>query len=407
VSWAPLVTDPERAREIACAIAATLVANESAWTDRANTWLEIALLLEHLRRGGLEPPADPGYYFERGVLRLQAEETLLYLFGGVCGLGCMVIDLADEATAELVCEPIDRGLLAVLGVARWEHEFELIRGLAGIATYALQRPARPSSRRIAERVLHHLEATIQERDAGVVWWTPAAHLPEHLASQHPEGWLNLGVSHGIPGVIGVLARYLHAGVEPVRARRLLERAVTGLLSLAPASPGPRFPAYLDRGETRTAPTRLAWCYGDLGIAVMLLAAARAASEPDWEREAIDLATAAARRSYETSGVVDAGLCHGAAGNAHLFARLHAATGDATFAAAARGWYERVFAFRKPGKGIGGYVVHRQDEELVNASFLEGAIGIALALLSATQDVDPVWDRRLLADVGAFSDSARP
>src|SRR5438093_719443 len=74
-----------------------------------------------------------------------------------------------------------------------------------------------------------------------------------------------------------------------------------------------------------APTRVAWCYGDLGIAVALFLAARCVNESSWQNEALALARNVAGRPPEQSGVKDCGLCHGAAGVGHLFNRLFQAT----------------------------------------------------------------------------------
>ncbi len=132
-------------------------------------------------------------------------------------------------------------------------------------------------------------------------------------------------------------------------------------------------------------------------------AARAVGEASWEREAVDIARAAAGRDVEQSGVVDAGLCHGAAGAAHLFNRLYQATGDPALRAAALTWIEKALAYRQPGEGVGGYRmwIVGEGEELDwrnDPGFLTGSGGVGLALLAAAAPVEPVWDRLLLTDV---------
>src|SRR5262249_56737890 len=61
------------------------------------------------------------------------------------------------------------------------------------------------------------------------------------------------------------------------------------------------------------PARLAWCYGDPGVAAALLGAARSVAEPAWGREARAIARRAARRPFEQGAVRDAALGPGAAG----------------------------------------------------------------------------------------------
>jgi hypothetical protein len=170
--------------------------------------------------------------------------------------------------------------------------------------------------------------------------------------------------------------------------------------LAQQEPG-GFPA-LVATEAAEKPARLAWCYGDPGVAA-LLGAARCAAEPAWECEALAIARRAAQRPPEQSGVVDAGLYHGAAGLGHLFNRLFQATGEPWLAEAARSWFARTLAMRWPGRGIGGYAARQLGSDgvptwVADPGLLTGAAGIALALLAALTAVEPAWDRMLLVAI---------
>jgi hypothetical protein len=153
-------------------------------------------------------------------------------------------------------------------------------------------------------------------------------------------------------------------------------------------------------DSQPVMSRIAWCYGDPGMAVTLLAAARGAGEPAWERAAVETALSAASRPEELARIRDAGLCHGSAGIAHLFNRLYQATGEPRLAEAARFWFEWTLRFRQPGNGVAGFRAWNTDGEneswREDGGFLEGAAGIGLALLAATSTVEPEWDRLLLA-----------
>ena len=150
------------------------------------------------------------------------------------------------------------------------------------------------------------------------------------------------------------------------------------------------------------PARQAWCYGDPGAAIALLAAARNVGEPVWEQAALDIALRAAVRPPQQAGVKDAGLCHGAVGLGHIFNRFYQATGHAQFATAARFWYEQTLAMRQPGQGIAGYLSWGPGTDgalawVEDLGILSGAAGIGLALLAATTPLTPAWDRMLLVD----------
>ena len=141
------------------------------------------------------------------------------------------------------------------------------------------------------------------------------------------------------------------------------------------------------------------------MAAALLAAARAVGKPDWEREALDVALAATTRPDATSGIRDAGLCHGAAGLAHLFNRMYQTTGEERLAEAARFWFQRALDLRLPGQGVGGFRSWGTIGEGINdlgwrdePGFLEGSSGVGLALLGAVSEVEPAWDRVLAISV---------
>jgi lantibiotic biosynthesis protein len=159
-----------------------------------------------------------------------------------------------------------------------------------------------------------------------------------------------GLAHGLAGTVAWLAR-----VDPARARRFAAPLL----------------------DVERAPERLAWCRGDLGIACALWSAGLA-------DQALALAHASARRPEATTGVIDPGLCHGAAGVGHLFARLAHASGDATLRDAARDWHRRALAMPFPDDG--------------DLGLMRGISGVALALLAAASDEEPSWDRLFLVDL---------
>jgi len=110
----------------------------------------------------------------------------------------------------------------------------------------------------------------------------------------------------------------------------------------------------------------------------------------------------AAREPEHTGIVDAGLCHGTSGMAHLLNRCYQASGDEQLRDAAIVWFRRTLARRELGKGVGGFL---SPPENAGAGpwreahdLLEGAVGIGLTLLGACTDSEPRWDRLVLCDV---------
>lgn len=309
---------------------------------------------------------------------------------------------------------IDTALLEALQRSPWNDQYDLISGLVGLGVYAVERFPRPSGVRCLEAVIDRLEELAERRGDEVTWFTAPELLPPESREQTPHGYYNLGVAHGVPGVIALLGDACRLGVRSERARPLLDGAVRWLLGQRlPESSEPGgfcYASFVGQGIERRA-SRLAWCYGDPGIAATLLAAARSVGRPDWEREALDIAVRSASAVPERAGVRDAGLCHGAFSLAHLFNRFHHAGGGADgelFAGAARDWYRRGLDLRQPDRPLGGFVAWgpKEDREMTwldDAGFLTGAAGIGLALLAGLTDIEPEWDRLLQVDIPPAGD----
>jgi len=285
---------------------------------------------------------------------------------------------------------------------RWPFPFDLISGPVGAGVHALERLPRPSARRCLETIVDRLDEVAQRGAAGIAWPTPPELLIDERRAECPGGMHDLGLAHGVPGVVALLGAAWAADVARDRAGPLLAGAVPWLLAqeLAPGSLS-RFPKWRAAGQ-EAEPSRLAWCYGDPGVAAALMAAAAALGRDDWRQEALATALVAARRPPENSGVRDASLCHGSAGLAHIFNRLYQATGEAELGRAALRWYEQLLLGRTPDQGQGGYLFDLRTKETTirvpDFGFLNGTAGIGLALLAATSTVEPAWDRALLTSI---------
>jgi hypothetical protein len=380
-AWTALVTDAGERRRLVELIAE--LATRGGAPAGTDDLCDVALLHAYLGEAIPDREDAGGAALSRAIAQLGVGGSGAALFGGAARVGWTVTHLADAELADRVAARIDEALSRALD--DWTGDYDLIGGLAGIGVYALERGA--PARALALRVLDHLEALARPRRDGVGWFTPFERLPASQRALAPDGYWNVGLAHGSAGVIGVLARYLRAEVEPARTRRLLTAAVDGLLRGEAAGGAPRFPRwYTDRPmPSPSSPPGLRWCYGDLGIAIAVLAAARAADDAAWYADGLALARSCAATTAAASGIRDPSLCHGAFGAAHLFLRMARATGDAALAAAARAWLDR------------GVAMVREPCAL-DRSLLVGTTGVALAIHAMTSDVEPLWDRLLLADL---------
>lgn len=324
------------------------------------------------------------------------------LFSGMTGAAWALAHLSDssERGDDEMFTMVDERIRRLLAAKSPMDEYDLINGLVGIGVYALER----SPSRLAAGFLERIVAILADRavatQGGVTWRTPKARWQPWERERPHALHANLGVAHGVPGIIGLLAHAALQGVKTDRCCSLLEEVVPWLLEQQlPASAGGRF-AYATGSPGEPTPSRLAWCYGELGIAPVLLAASAATGNDAWHQEAVELGLVAAARSLESSDVQDPGLCHGAAGAGHIFNRLYQATGHPVLLAASRRWFGEALAQWNMRPGIGGFSAlargaDGEAEWVDDAGLLEGAAGVALALHAASTPVEPKWDRMLL------------
>lgn len=319
------------------------------------------------------------------------------LFGGWAGIGWLVGHLGAED--EFVEREVSRRTGAALGAwPRWSG-YDLISGLVGVGVHFAERLPGEAARGGLVRILDELEKTAVEVEGGVSWFTEADLLPEWQRKRAPQGYYNLGVAHGVPGVMWLLGKLCAHGVEADRARTLLKGSLRWLRTVHPDPETPDLPSWIAPGVAREPNRRMAWCYGPLGAAAVVWEAAREGGDSAGEEWGRTMSVACAGVEPAESGNRDAALCHGAAGNAHIFHRLYRRTGDERFREAALAWFDNTLAYRKPGVGVGGFrtwaEVDGKQGFVDDASFLGGSAGIGLALLAAITDTDPAWDRLLL------------
>jgi lantibiotic biosynthesis protein len=325
---------------------------------------------------------------DHGIEQLGQQTLGPSLHEGFTGLAWAVGQLRPKDAGEMNAE-IDDALSTYLDHAPRAAPFDVIAGLAGLAVYARERLEYPSGRRLSKAIVKRLADVAERRPGGVAWRSPK------LGRHRTRTW-DLGVAHGTPGALVVLAAACADGVASARVKARLSSAVEWMLSQELPSSSPS--CFSAEAATRE-PARAAWCYGDPGVAGALLATARAVRNRAWEKEAVRIALRAAARPLADTGVVDAGLCHGAAGLAHVFHRLYRATGDERFADAARVWIRRTLAMRRARGGFAGFVALSPGPRgkvvaKADPGFLTGAAGIALMLAAAVDEAEPTWDRVL-------------
>ncbi len=328
------------------------------------------------------------------------------LYGGYTGLGWareFVKRILGVSTQDDANEEIDELLLEQIQQLQTPANYDLVSGCVGWGIYSLERADRSTAQECIEGIVNWLDQTAEKSAEGITWHTAPVLLPEHQRKEAPNGYYNLGLAHGIPGILTFLAGAYQAKISQAKVSELLEGAVSWMLKKQlPEGLSAQFGFWFYPGVEQKS-SRHAWCYGDPGIATPLLCAARALGREDWEKKALEIGVSSAQRSFEEAGVVDPGICHGAAGLAHIFNRLYLETKHPVFAEAVRNWVKQTLQMRRPGTGVAGFSARRMGDNHEpywepEKGLLEGAAGIGLALLGASLQSDLSWDRFLAISI---------
>ncbi|WP_149829317.1 lanthionine synthetase C family protein [Streptomyces tailanensis] len=277
-------------------------------------------------------------------------------------------------------------------------EFDTIRGLTGYGAYLLRRnPGSPTMRavldycvRLTEPITHH-----EETLPGWCTETGPSGSPD---DRFPGGHANTGMAHGIGGVLALLAlaarkgtvtKGHHAALRTLLARLDRWREETGH--------GPTWPYWVTRSELRTgclapsAPRRPSWCYGTAGLARAQQLAALALGDTVRQIDAENALVAALTDPDQLKSTTDSGLCHGFAGLAHVAARTAEDAHPSTAGQLRAAIPPLLAAVHPPGADPTHAAAALVQDE--GPGLLDGAVGIALALLASSTATSPqsAWD----------------
>jgi lantibiotic biosynthesis protein len=419
MSWRPVLTgaEAERARAVALEVASRLAARKRVPDGRLSAGLgsvdsSIALVCAQLDRLFPDAGWDRAGHVHLTALAQAAERdgAPLGLFAGVAGLGFTAQRLAaGRARYGTLLAALDEAIAG--GVAASSavlarpnglstHAWDLISGITGVGVYLLARREEPAARAALEETLGALVDLMRETDGAPRWATPPEHLHEDMLEATPEGNLNCGVAHGVPGSLALMSLALMEGVEvsgQVEAMRRTADWVAGQAQLGRF--GPEWPATIPLGDVgRPTPVRPGWCYGNAGVARALWLAGQALDEPELARLGERAVRTALERQRTDRPLDSPLLCHGTAGLLQVTLHMAADSGAEDLSREARMLCLDLVERFDPDLPL-GYRAEAKIRDVrgpeADATFLDGAAGCSLVLLAAASDADPGWDRALL------------
>jgi lantibiotic biosynthesis protein len=282
-------------------------------------------------------------------------------------------------------------------------QFDLISGLTGVGAFLLCRRGHTESDAALRAILRSLVA-LTEDEGGIPRWHTPTHLmsDETTARLYPDGNLNCGLAHGIPGPLGLMALALQSGVVVEGLPETIEQVADWLSKNRVDDPwGVNWPTAVSLAQAGASspsvdpPSRTAWCYGSPGVARTLWLAGEAMDYPRYRELAVKAMEAVYRRPLPERCIDSPTFCHGVAGLLQVTLRFANDTGLPLFAEAAETLSEQLLSLYDPDSLLGYYSLEPGGQRVDQPGLLDGAPGVVLVLLAAATDVEPTWDRVFL------------
>ena len=219
----------------------------------------------------------------------------------------------------------------------------------------------------------------------------------HLNIDGTRGY-SLGLSHGVPAYIMVLIRLLESNsLDADVVKDLVAKNYKFMMQFEYKNPEKSFFPH-SIVNNAGSPSRLSWCYGDLGCALAIYKYGQLINDKTMMNKAIEIILFnSKKRDPAKLGISDADFCHGTVGIAHFFSRFYNYTQVEEFRQAAEYWYGETLNYAKYSDGLCGYKhLHQMPDQFVSLpGMLEGVSGIGLCLISAIENIEPKWDKAFL------------
>lgn len=372
------------------------------------------------------------------VLKIKAtlEKEGLYslppsLFGGLAGV-CFALERASKdrsryqrllnILSEHLREKVEKDYIVPLkdhlsnGKPPPMHLYDLIQGIVGVGIYSLNSFSDHRQVHFVEEIIHILIRLTQdilvEGEWVPGWLVPSRYQHREQDQLHyPSGNFNLGLSHGITGVLAFLSVALLRGISVEGQKEAIEKIATWLKGFRKESQDTYFwPPVVPFEEAIAASTdrqspfsgRDAWCYGTPGVARTLFLAGEALKNETLKTFAVESFCTIFQRSREQWWLPGPTCCHGIAGLLLLTLQMANDTQEKDLKEQVVFLNQLLLKFYQPEHSFGfkdynpcfgeGYA------QLDHVGLLEGSTGVLLTLMSVVTSTS-WWHAPFLVSYG--------
>ncbi len=336
--------------------------------------------------------------------KINAGYTFPTFCTGIAGMGWVLDHLQNADFIEIKNEnplaDLDSYLFKMMVSYMEKGNYDFLHGGIGLAHYFLGRYKLTKVTKLKEsykNMLSEFVSLLKELSS-----SGNGHLKWSSVVKRDTGEIgyNLSLSHGMASAIGILTKLHITDDFGKEVEKMLKGAIGYLVSFqnSEADAFCLFPKWVPKSGGLEYDSRLAWCYGDLGVGLSIWKASKALGDAQLSHRALEIFKhAIKRKSPEESYVIDTCLCHGAFGNAQIFNRMFKETKLDIFKEAAGYWIQQGLDKSVHKDGYAGF---KEWDTLNNTwkteiSLLEGVAGIGLTIIDHLADFETNWDECLM------------
>jgi lantibiotic modifying enzyme len=306
---------------------------------------------------------------------LETDPYISSYCDGLAGIGWMFLFLGERGHLDINLDeflaPLDSLLEGELKIQNGSNFFDILHGSLGIALYFLKRGRHD----IAKSFVLHLESSATTIGDGIAWKT-------FSKSKQGSSEYNLGLAHGNVSILYFLAKCYKAGIMRDQCLALLKKGINFYFNCMNEEEGYNsfFPNTFENNRATTKDdttkfSRLAWCYGDIGILHTLYIIASAIDDIELTKRTTYLLESTTRRKdLFANKVVDACFCHGSSGIAYIYWNLYKHSKNVTFLDSAKYWTEVTLEYNKKGNAGLDYTFYTHKGEDINTVDLLNGLG---------------------------------
>ncbi|WP_348737517.1 lanthionine synthetase C family protein [Tenacibaculum sp. 190524A02b] len=324
---------------------------------------------------------------------------------GIAGLGWGLDHLEQEGFINVECDDLlpnfDDYLYNAMISDLSKNHYDYLHGAIGYAFYFFKRYKNTQSQKLKKKYtkilfnfINALEKLSKPSSNNTLKWAS-------FAKGNSELVYNLSLSHGMSSIIGILTKLHYYDDFKEATGVMLQRAINYILKFKKINSKNQsiFPNVVPAiGEVEYS-SRMAWCYGDLGIGIRLWHASKVLKNENLKDTSLKiLKDSSKRRIPENTLVVDAGICHGSFGVAQIYNCMYRETKLQVFKETSEFWIKDGLSKAVFKDGLAGYKQWKGNEYggwVSEISILEGVAGIGLVILDYLTGKDNNWDECLM------------